>query len=146
MPINLNDVYRQVSAQGEPNMFGVSPNSKSYAGDTYAALTRQQWADYVNTFVPVENQLIAYGTDPSQVTTAMADASADVNSAFAAQEGATQRRLRGLGVSLSPEEQAAQKRSLGLNKSLADVGAQNTARDVTLQRQRMVLGNPAPRS
>ena len=26
-----------------------------FASNTYAALTRQQWADYVSTYVPIEN-------------------------------------------------------------------------------------------
>lgn len=128
------------------NSFGVSRTSKTYAGDTYAALTRQQWADYVNTFVPVENQLIDYATNPSVVTNAMDKASQGVGAAFDAQVASTERRLKGLGVTLSPEEQAAQQRSFGLTRALADVGAQNTARDLTTRRQQSVLGNPAPQA
>jgi hypothetical protein len=129
---------------GSPNIFGVDRNSKSYASDSYAAMTRQQWADYISTFVPIENQLIDYAMNANTPRDAMAEASRDVSSAFDAQEASTARRLKGLGVVLSPEEQAAQKRSFGLAKSLADVGAQNTARDLTTRRQQSVLGNPAP--
>ncbi len=57
---------------------------------------------------------------------------------------ATQERLRGLGLTLSADEQHAMDRSTGLSRSLADVGAQNTARDQTLARQQSILGNPAP--
>ncbi len=114
------------------------------ASDTFAAITRQQWSDYVNTFVPIENQLIKYATDPNTVSNAMSDASGDVNKAFDAQQGVTQRHLQGLGVNLSPDEQAAQTKATGLARSLADVGAQNTARDLTTQRQQSILGNPAP--
>lgn len=132
------------SAPTSRNVFGVDRSSKTYAGDSYAAMTRQQWSDYISTFVPVENQLIDYVMNPETVSNAMVNASQGVNAAFDAQEGSTQRRLRGLGVTLSPEEQAAQKRSFGLSRSLADVGAQNTARDLTTRRQQSVLGNPAP--
>lgn len=114
------------------------------ASQAFAALTRQQWLNYVNTFVPVENQLIQYATSPETVSNAMSQASENVQSAFQAQEGATARRLRGLGVSLSPEEQAAQTRSFGLSRALADVQAQNVAGDLTRQRQQSILGNPAP--
>lgn len=117
---------------------------KNYASDTFAAITRQQWSDYVNTFVPIENQLIKYATDPTVVSDAMSEASGNVNDAFDAQVGATQRHLKGLGVSLSPDEQGAQAKSTGLARSLADVGAQNVARDLTVQRQQSILGNPAP--
>ncbi len=126
------------------NYFGVNPASNTYAGDSYAALTRQQWSDYISTFVPIENQLIAYATDPNVVRESMAEASRDVNASFDAQSASTDRRLRGLGIQLSPEEQAARKRSEGLSRSLTDVGAQNTARDLTMRRQQSVLGNPAP--
>jgi hypothetical protein len=126
------------------NVYGINTSSKTYAGDTYAALTRDQWAQYVSTFVPIENQLIKYATDPNVVTNAMSQASADVNSAYNAQEGATQRHLRGLGVTLTPEQQRAQQKSYGLSRSLADVGAQNISAEMTRQRQQSVLGNPAP--
>lgn len=128
------------------NILGVQTGTKTYANDTFAALTRQQWADYVSTFVPIENQLIDYAMNPQTVTNAMAEASQDVNAAYSAQEGATQRRLRGLGVALDPDQQRAQQRSFGLSKSLADVGAQNLAGELTRQRQQSVLGNPAPQA
>lgn len=120
------------------------PPASTYASDTYAALTRDQWANYVSTFVPIENQLIKYATDPNKPLENMAEASRDVNAAYDAQVGATERRLSGLGVSLSPDEQAAQQRSFGLSKSLADVGAQNVAGAMTRARQQSILGNPAP--
>jgi hypothetical protein len=114
------------------------------ANDLYADVTRQQWSDYVNNFVPVENKLIQYATDPNVVSGAMSGASTGVHQAFDAQQGATQRRLQGLGVQLSPDEQAAQKKSMGVTEGLADVQAQNTARDLTVQRQQSILGSPAP--
>ena len=129
---------------GVTNQYGVDIGSKTYAGDTYAALTRDQWQQYVSTFVPIENTMIQYATDPNTVNNAMAEASKDVNASFDAQAGATQRRLQGLGVSLTPEQQGAQKRSLGLSRSLTDVGAQNTAAELTRSRQQQIIGNPAP--
>ncbi len=128
------------------NPYGFNPGSSTYASDTYAALTREQWQNYVSTFVPIENQLIEYATDLNRPLQAMQEASDDVNSAYDAQAGATQRRLRSLGVDLTADEQAAQQRSFGLSKSLADVGAQNMAGAITRQRQASVLGNPAPSS
>ena len=115
------------------------------ASDLFAQITRQQWADYVNTFVPIENQLIKYATDPGVVTDAMSRASTGVNDVFDAQEASTQRRLKGMGLTLDADEQAAQQKSSGLARSLADVGSQNIARDLTTQRQQSILGNPAPK-
>ena len=75
--------------------YGFDPNSKNYANDTYSAVTRDQWSNYVNTFVPIENQLISYATDPTQPAQAMAAASTGINQAFDAQAGSTQRRPAG---------------------------------------------------
>jgi hypothetical protein len=126
------------------SLFGGGAQQSNAAGMTYAALTRDQWNRYVQTFVPVENQLISYATDATLPGQEMAKASTRVNSSYASQEGAMQRQLRGLGVELTPEEQAAKNRSFGLSKSLADVQAQNTARELTRNRQESILGNPAP--
>ena len=114
------------------------------ANDAYARMTRDQWSTYVNTFVPVENQLIKYATDPNVVSNAMQKASTGVNAAFDQQQGATARQLKGLGVTLSPEEQAEQQKQYGLNRALSDVQGQNMAGDITRQRQQSILGNPAP--
>ena len=123
-------------------VFG-GPQSTS-ANDQFAAMTRDQWQTYVSTFVPIENQLIKYATDTTLPQQAMQKASDTVNQSFAAQQGAMTRELSGLGVTLTPDQQAAQQRSYGLSKSLADVQAQNTAGDLTRQRQQSILGNPAP--
>jgi hypothetical protein len=140
----INSLSGGGTSPGTNNIYGVNSGSKTYASDTYAALTRDQWANYVSTFVPIENQLIKYATDPSVVTSAMSQASQNVSDAYTAQAGTTARRLGALGVTLSPEQQQAQTRSYGLSKSLADVGAQNIAGDITRQRQQSILGNPAP--
>lgn len=114
------------------------------AGDAYAALMRDQWYTYVNTFVPIENKLIEYATSPTVVSDAMAGASADTANAFDAAQAGAARRLQGMGVTLDEDEQAASDKSYGLAKSLADVGAQNTAGATARQRQQSILGNPAP--
>ncbi len=129
---------------GNANPYGLDPGSKDYANNTFSDVTRDQWSNYVNTFVPIENQLISYATDPTQPAQAMAAASTGINQAFDAQAGSTQRRLQGLGVTLSSDEQAASTKASGLQRSLADVQGQNTARDLTVQRQQSILGSPAP--
>jgi hypothetical protein len=120
------------------------PAPSTYASDTYAALTREQWADYVKNYVPLENKLIAYATDPAQPGLAMQKASDNVTQAFDTAQAGTQRQLAGLGVQLSGDEQGAQTRAYGLQRSLADVQAQNTAGALTRARQQSLMGNPAP--
>jgi len=126
------------------NAYGIDPNSKTYANDTFAAVTQDQWSNYVNTFVPIENQLIKYATDPTQPAQAMATAQTDVDNSFSQQAGTTQRQNAALGVTPTADETAATTKATGLTKSLAGVQAQNTARDLTVQRQQGILGNPAP--
>jgi hypothetical protein len=160
--INVNPVfgtpYRAGQSQAAPtpgvqapsaygasiNTFGFDPSAKDYASQTFAALTRQQWADYVANYVPYENKLIEYATDPNVVTNAMTEASGDVNTAFDRIGNVNNMRLKGLGLSLNADEQHASDRTLGLARSAADVQGQNSARDVTRARQQSILGNPAP--
>lgn len=123
---------------------GGTPTLDTSASDTYAALTQQQWQNYVSTFVPVENQLINYATDKTQPAQAMAQASTDVNNAYGVQAGEQQRLLQGEGVTLNPTQQAAATRATGLSQSLANVQGQNVAHDLTISNQQSILGNPAP--
>lgn len=126
------------------NPYNVDPGAKDFAGQNYAALTRDLWAQWTANFLPFENDLIEYASDPNVVSQAQQQASLDVNQAFDAQQGATQRRLKGLGLTLDADEQRSADRSAGLARSLADVTAQNVAGAQTRARQQNVLGNPAP--
>jgi len=116
-----------------------------YATDTFAQMTRDQWQTYVKDYIPYENKLIDYATDPNTVSDAMSQASDTVASAFDARAASSQRHLRGLGLTLDADEQQAATRSTALARSLADVNAQNTVRDATMTRQASILGNPAPK-
>lgn len=126
------------------NPYGIDPGAKDFAGQNYAALTRDLWAQWTTNFLPFENDLIEYASDPTVVTRAQQSASADVTASFDAQQQATQRRLKGLGLTLDEDEQQAADRAYGLARSLADVNAQNVAGARTRQRQQNVLGNPVP--
>jgi hypothetical protein len=116
----------------------------SSAQDQYVNMTRDQWTTYMNTFVPLENKLNDYAISSQAAPDAMRLASQNVDRAFTAQEGSTDRQLRGMGVTLDADQRAAQIRETGISKALADVHAQSTARDLTLGRQQTLLGNPAP--
>lgn len=128
----------------DANPYVIDPGAKDFAAQNYAALTRDLWAQWTTNFLPYENKLIEYSSDPGVVDEAQAAASENVNMAFDAQKGATQRRLRGLGLTLDADEQEAADRGYGLARSLADVTAQNVAGARTRARQQGVLGNPVP--
>jgi hypothetical protein len=123
---------------------GKSSSAATPAGDAYAKLTRDMWDSYVTNFMPYENKLIEYANDPSVVTNAMSKASDIVDQSFQAQQASTTRRLKGLGLQLNDQEQAATDRSSSLAKALASTGAQNAVRDETISRQKAILGNPVP--
>lgn len=114
------------------------------AQETFAALTRAQWDQYLSDYVPIENLMINYAMDPNAVGSAVAEARRGVAQSFDAQQAANQRRLRGLGLTLDPEEQRASDRSTALARSLADVSAANLTADRVRERQQSLLGNPAP--
>lgn len=143
----LQDVFKAETFVDQGKLWRANKPRKdapsTVASDTYAALTREQWADYVKNFVPIENTLIKYATDTTLPDQAMAKASGNVTAAFDAAQGGTQRKLAGMGVQLSGDEQQAQDRAYGLSKSLADVQAQNLAGSATRARQMSVIGNPA---
>jgi hypothetical protein len=114
------------------------------AARTFAALTRQQWDQYLSEFVPLENKMISYAMDPATVGNAVTQARFDVGQSFDQQQAIQQRRLRGLGLTLDEDEQRAADRSTGLARSLAEVNAANmTTRRVT-DRQQSLMGSPAP--
>ena len=131
--------------QFNQNPYNIDPNAKDYAGQNYAALTRDMWAQWTTNFLPYENDLIEYARDPAIVDKAQAAASQNVQQSFDAQQAATGRRLKGLGLTLDADEQRAADRSYGLARSLADVNAQNVAGAQTRSRQQNVLGNPVPK-
>lgn len=123
---------------------GLNPNSKNFAQEAFAAITRQQWDDYLRNYVPMENQLIEYATDETKPQDAAYLAGRGVGQAFEQQRESSARRLAGMGLQLTDEEQAAADKQSRLSESLATVGAMNTARDVTTQRQQSIMGAPTP--
>lgn len=130
------------SVNGMPGM-GSTTNPLT-AGQTLAQLTRQQFFDWFTDFKPYEDELIEYATDPTLAGKAMTEAGATVNARFDTLAGSQERRLRGMGMTLNADEQKASDRLMSLSRSVADVDAQNRARDATLARQRAILGNPTP--
>lgn len=130
-------------------MFTSLPKSTTYGSGVgaeamFESMTRQQWANYISTFAPLENKLIDTAMSVDAVPNAMRDAQADVESAYASSTASTDRRLRGQGITLDADQQLARTKATGISKALADVRAQSLARDLTTNRQQTILGNPAP--
>lgn len=112
------------------------------ASDTYAQMTRDMWAAWVSTFMPIENTLIDYSTNRALPGERAQQAMESVREAF---DFSANRIGRGIaGVPESPLEREARERDLVLSKSLAQVNAANVARQATVQRQRGIMGIPMP--
>lgn len=114
------------------------------ADQAFASLTREMWSNYLRDTVPLENRLISYSSDPGVVTNAMDEAGRDARRAFESRAAVAQRGLRAQGLTLDADERGVVDRTTSLSRSLADVNAQNVARDTTLARQQSILGNPSP--
>ena len=141
----VDPLGRAIHKKDPLNLFDKKSPPSTFAQDTYAAVTKDQWYSYLNEIgVPQEMALQKFATDPSVVTNAMAEAGADVNKAFDRQQAANQRNLSSLGLTLSADEKASADRSSNLARSLADINAMNMARRSTRALQQSVLGNPAP--
>jgi len=151
MPWQQQDQYGGMAMPASRGAFGAAtgqaqpatPRGLS-AQETFAALTRAQWDEYLTQYVPMENLMINYATDPNAVNEAVASARRNVGMSFDAQQGSNQRRMRGFGLALDGDEQRAADRSTGLARSLADVSAANLVGDRVRERQQSVLGNPSP--
>ena len=68
--------------QFNQNPYGIDPGAKDCAGQNYAALTRDLWAQWTTNFLPFENDLIEYASNPQVVADAQANASEQVGLAF----------------------------------------------------------------
>lgn len=122
------------------NALGVRYDADKYGMDTMTALSRDQWDTYLQTFMPMENNLIRYATDISKPAVNAERAIEQVGQSFEQQTGMQERRMKAYGIQATDEEKAALSRSTALNKGLAEVQAGNMARDATIRRQRSVLG------
>lgn len=126
------------------NAWGIDTSSKHAAADTFAAMTRAQWSNYVSNFVPIENQLISFATDEQKPVEAMNQAGADIDTQYAASAGIQARRNAGYGIQPTADEAASNARATNLSAGLAKVNAMNNARQDTVDLQRSILGAPMP--
>lgn len=94
----------------------------------FAEVARAQWRDYKKRFMPVEDKLIAEGTDQTQYIRDPRMAADSVNNAYNTQSGATTRDLARMGITMSPEEQNAANDNTLMNRTQALVANQNAAR------------------
>lgn len=122
---------------------GLKPKGSSdYASQLRAKIAREQWADYKTRFQPLEDKLLNFASNKeNNINKARADAAGRVETMYGGAQGQTERRLQSYGLQITPEVQGRISKRLGLDKSLANVQAQNmAARDTENQMSGIVGG------
>lgn len=109
------------------------------ASDTFAQITRDQWADYKNTFAPYENQLIALSTGDADNLQSEQRAAGAVENSFNSSLGTLARDRSRLGVSIGSDQAADEKRLGATLKTASLVGGTNKARLHAQDRDKAVL-------
>jgi hypothetical protein len=120
---------------------GVSAAASDPTG-ALGSISANEWNDYMQHFVPYENQLINYATSNAVPQQAMTTAMGLQQGANAQGAGIAQRSMAQFDTSLNPEEAAAQQKSTGINNALSEVNAGNQAKDQAVANQESILGAP----
>lgn len=134
----------------DPIGFAVGHMSGGGGGQDYTAsnllagITKQQWQNYQNIYQPIENKLISYATNPNVIKDAQAAAGLNADRAAASSEMGLNKALRGQGVQLTPDQQQAVSRKMGLQASLGKINAMNKAGQQTYDTVTNVLSGGAP--
>lgn len=98
------------------------------ADNTLAQLTRDQWADYINTYPKYENQLIGMAMGDADNLQSEQRAATSVENAFAGSLGTLSRDRQRQGVQVNTEQAMDEARQGATLKTAAMVGGINKAR------------------
>lgn len=106
------------------------------ASDTLARISREQWDDYKNRFIPLENQLINAYDNPQLRAERMTAVTGEAEAASDNSEAIADRQLSRYGQSA---DSVGNDRASGLTKMTNVVDAQNTNRDKMNARDQLLL-------
>ncbi|MEE3649447.1 MULTISPECIES: hypothetical protein [unclassified Brenneria] len=107
-----------------------------YASDTFAGITRQQYADWVNRYYPKLQELMEMSTSGELMNNQLARTDATQTQALnTATVGAANQQAR-YGAS---SQTNSEDNSLGLKSALATAGAKNGVREAETDRQMSIL-------
>ncbi len=98
--------------------------------ETQANLIRAQWEDFVNTALPVRDDLMkmtTYAGNTGVVGELKEQGAANVANSFATTTGTAARQQSHYGMAADPTQQAALDRSAALSKAAALAGVDNDA-------------------
>lgn len=119
-------------------------NAPASAADTRARLAREDYADWVRTFRPIENQLIDQYDNPLLRERAVAEAQQQTLQGLASAQESMMRRNDALGIAFTPGQQASFDRQTNLAGGLALVNAANQTRRRIDDRDQQLLTGISP--
>jgi len=111
---------------------GYKPDT--YASQKRAEISREQWNDYQNTYVPYENEALAYINDPEAQAKEVSDAGTLAGKSFDTIQGARQRNLERMGISPRADVAKNFRSDASRSKALAQIDAKNRMRESVEQR------------
>ena len=119
---------------------GRDPSSNTYASDTWADITRAQWEDYLNRFVPREDALMNMTTyeNPGVVDSTMAIGKQAAAIGYDATQRMNQQAAGRYGAALTQGYQQNQDRRDNVGKSAAIVNEANRIRQELQDRNRQI--------
>jgi len=104
-----------------------------------ASLSRAQWSQAASMMYPLQNQLINFAENPLYAGQQADKAGLDTGQAFDTLNTNMQQQQSYQGLAPTPAQQAAQSKTMALDKSMAVAGSENQARQAAARNQQGVL-------
>ncbi|NRA62490.1 MAG: hypothetical protein HRU25_16630 [Psychrobium sp.] len=105
--------------------------------DTMAQLTRDQWADFQQRYLPVQNELLALATNDNLLNEQMSRNESNINNSFAVAKQNENNRLSRYGQ--SPSNTAQSSRNTSLLKNLTTASVNNETRQAVDDLQNKII-------
>lgn len=112
----------------------------NYADALTAQVYREQWANYLARFAPLEEELITSYQSPEIRNRMLSDAATRTGQAFDTAQGIYGRTLSRITPSQDATERAETSRLFGMNRTLAQVDARNRTRQGLAELDQAILG------
>lgn len=107
---------------GQPSYAYNNPDS---ASNVLAKIIAQQYSNYQSMFVPEENKLIKYATDPNTVPNAQKRAMGLTEQSFNAGNAGFNKGLETSNINMTPQQKASTDRQRQITQQLATVDSAN---------------------
>jgi hypothetical protein len=123
--------------------FYVDPGA-AFAGDQGAStvngqLQRSQWEDWKARFQPKISELARIAENPTFTTEQGTDAAAAVNTSYQNSQANLATQRKGMGLQLTPAQQAAEQRKMAIGNAADGVTAYNSAKIAAKDLQSQIM-------